>query len=190
MKSKMAQTKLLIDTNAYFRMAKVLHPLLGVDFGPPENYCLYALPDVEKEFENSIELQNKFKWFVQKEYKENRKIQVNISKKQQTEILENWKHLNHASKMFDCKDVSITDLRYLAYGLTLNYTVITEDKDMKQLAKEFGIKILTTLDFLQILDSKKFYPEQKYLELKKYLKEIDEYPHSYNKFFKKFKAVK
>jgi hypothetical protein len=37
----MAQTKILIDTNSYFRLAQNLHPLLKTPFGKAE-YTIYA----------------------------------------------------------------------------------------------------------------------------------------------------
>ena len=51
----MAQTKLLIDSNSYFRLAKSLHPLLFEEFGA-DNYCLYVLKELEEEWSRNPRL--------------------------------------------------------------------------------------------------------------------------------------
>ena len=44
----MAQTKILLDTNSYHRLAENLHPLLFVPYGD-ENFTLYAHKDLRDE---------------------------------------------------------------------------------------------------------------------------------------------
>ncbi|MEA9390931.1 hypothetical protein SJI19_10305 [Acerihabitans sp. TG2] len=44
----MPQSKILVDTNAYLRLAKTIRPLLFVTFGDNE-YCLYILPELIEE---------------------------------------------------------------------------------------------------------------------------------------------
>ncbi|MBW6932417.1 DNA-binding protein, partial [Salmonella enterica subsp. enterica serovar Weltevreden] len=53
---------LLLDTNAYLRIAKRVKPLLGVAFGQ-KDYQLTILEDVEREFQRSPRLQINFPWF-------------------------------------------------------------------------------------------------------------------------------
>ena len=48
----MAQTKLLLDSNVYFRLAKEIHPLLFQEFGD-ECYCLYVLEELQAEYDCS-----------------------------------------------------------------------------------------------------------------------------------------
>ena len=57
----MAQSRILVDSNSCFRLARSVHPLLGVIFGDKE-YCIYVLPDLEKEYARSARLQTKFDW--------------------------------------------------------------------------------------------------------------------------------
>ena len=47
----MPQAKILVDTNAYLRLAKTIRPLLFVPFGVKE-FCLYILPELNHELEN------------------------------------------------------------------------------------------------------------------------------------------
>lgn len=49
----MPQSKILVDTNAYLRLAKTVRPLLFVPFGDNE-YCLYILPELNEELAVSV----------------------------------------------------------------------------------------------------------------------------------------
>ena len=55
----MAQRKLLLDSNAYLRLAQSIHPLLFVEFGE-DRTCLYLTEDFEREFARSRRLGTKF----------------------------------------------------------------------------------------------------------------------------------
>lgn len=178
----MAQSRILIDTNSYLRIASVIHPLLRQEFGV-EKYCIYSLPDLEKEMTNNLELQSKFKWFMESKFKENRKNILFLSKKQLQEIEDRIAFLIHATKNLNLFNVSLTDIRCIAYGWILDVPVVTEDKDMTKLANEFEIKIIKTLDLIKLMYQAKYISKQKLLELKKYLKSINEYPKSYDVFF-------
>lgn len=67
----MPQSKILVDTNTYLRLAKTIRPLLFETFGENE-YCLYILPELNGELSNS-KLQNKFHWVNEEEFCVNRK---------------------------------------------------------------------------------------------------------------------
>ena len=55
-------TLVLLDTNAYLRLAKRIRPLLGVRFGQKE-YVLTVLKDVEDEVRRSPKLRFHHPWF-------------------------------------------------------------------------------------------------------------------------------
>lgn len=55
-------TLVLLDTNAYLRLAKRIRPLLGVPFGQ-KGYVLTILADVEDEVHASGRLRYRFPWF-------------------------------------------------------------------------------------------------------------------------------
>lgn len=57
-----ATTLVLLDTNAYLRLAKRIRPLLGVPFGQ-KGYVLTILADVEDEVHASGRLRYRFPWF-------------------------------------------------------------------------------------------------------------------------------
>lgn len=75
----MPQSKILLDSNSYFRLAKSLHPLLDVVFGN-DNYCLYVLRELDREYDKSPVLRRKFNWVNDDEYFENRKKRLSISR--------------------------------------------------------------------------------------------------------------
>jgi len=48
----MAQRKILVDSNAYFRLAQTFHPLLHVEFGAAR-HCFYVIRELRDEFARS-----------------------------------------------------------------------------------------------------------------------------------------
>ena len=55
-------TLVLLDTNAYLRLAKRVRPLLGKKFGQ-KDYVLTVLQDVEDEVQRSPRLRHDYPWF-------------------------------------------------------------------------------------------------------------------------------
>ena len=76
----MPQSKILIDTNTYIRLAQSIRPLLFMPFGDSE-YCLYILQELNDELSNR-RLKSKFPWVDEGEYEENRKHFPTIGRKQ------------------------------------------------------------------------------------------------------------
>ena len=108
----MTQSRLLVDSNSYFRLARSIHPLLGVVFGD-ENYCLYVLPDLEKEYGRSARLRTKFHWVNDDQYVQNRKHTIAVSKKEKKEI-DRAREIIDDYKYENCLCVSSIDIHYLA----------------------------------------------------------------------------
>lgn len=57
-----ATTPVLLDTNAYLRLAKRVRPLLGVPFGP-ETLCAHHPTNMEAEVHASARLRFRYPWF-------------------------------------------------------------------------------------------------------------------------------
>lgn len=144
----MAQTKILIDTNSYLRLAQSIHPLLLTTFGKNE-YCLYVLKELNGELTNH-RLASKFHWVNDEEYVSNRQIFPSLSRKQQRAIKDNldfiWGHIQS-----DCPGPSKVDALYIAYGLELDIPIVTDDQDMTATAEAFEVRILTTLELLKLM---------------------------------------
>lgn len=51
----MTQSKILVDTNAYVRIAKTIRPLLFCEFGENQ-YCLYIIPELNNELQNKLRI--------------------------------------------------------------------------------------------------------------------------------------
>ena len=124
----MPQSKILIDTNSYIRLAKSIHPLLDTPFGE-ENYCLYVLKELDKEFSRSARLQTQYSWVEEKEFQTNRKKRLHFSKKNKREIDITLDFLRQ-HKIDNQLSVSEVDMLYLAHGYVLDISVVSDDTDM------------------------------------------------------------
>ncbi len=142
----MAQTKILLDTNSYLRLAVNLHPLLFQPFGKPQ-YTLYAHKDLRDECLRQPRLANKFDWITLPKYEDNRKRPLQLSKEQHAEVEQNfdfiWGHV-----MTESLSTSRIDVRILATALALKIRVVTDDQEMLRLADEFDIPVWTTLELM------------------------------------------
>jgi len=143
------QKKILLDSNSYFRLAKSIHPLLDTIYGE-ENYCLYVLKELNDEFDRSRRLQDKFEWVNEDEYVENRSKRLSLSNKNKKAISTTVELLQQ-HKIENCLGVSKIDIQCLAYGFVLEVPVVTDDGDMIQLAKDFDIEILKTLNLMSVM---------------------------------------
>ncbi len=148
----MAQTKILIDTNTYLRLAKTIHPLLFASFGA-EEYCLYILPELNRELGNR-KLQTKFHWVDEQTYIENRQHFPKMGRKQTKAIHQAFDYL-WAYVQTTLPGPSRIDTLYVAHALELKITLVTDDQDMTELAKAFDAEVIPTLELLKwMLDAR------------------------------------
>lgn len=144
----MPQSKILVDTNAYLRLAKTIRPLLFVPFGDNE-YCLYILPELNEELAGR-RLQSKFPWVDEEEFAENRKHFPVIAKKQKLSIQQTFEYIwDHVQT--ELPGPSRVDAWYIAYALELGVPVVTDDQDMTELAKVFDARVMSTMALLKIM---------------------------------------
>lgn len=145
----MAQTKLLLDSNSYFRLAKDIHPLLFREFGT-ERYCLYVLPEVDHEYNRQPRLHTKFPWVNDPEFRTNRQRSLSISRQQKTAIATAWDFMwDHVQTTLP--GPSRIDVTILSHGYVLNIPVVTDDVDMRELATVYDVKVLKTLELLKLM---------------------------------------
>ena len=88
----MRQTKLLLDTNSYLRLAQSIHPLLGKPFGN-EKLTLYIHDKIEKELNRSQRLKTQFHWIEQEQYIRNRRKRLTHSKEERENIEFTYEHI-------------------------------------------------------------------------------------------------
>jgi len=81
----MTDVWVLVDSNAYFRLAQSLHPLLKTKIGK-SNYRLGVIEALDREYKQSSRLQNKFYWVTQPKYSENRADCFDVNRDQKTAI--------------------------------------------------------------------------------------------------------
>lgn len=145
----MVQSKMLLDSNSYFRLGNSIHPLLFVEFGDPK-YCLYVLSELDAEFNRNQRLQTKFPWVNEPEYIENRIKKLTRSKKDEKNIKITYDYL-WAEVVANYQNISPVDVTVLSYGYVLGIPVVTDDGDMRTLAAAFGIQTLKTLELLDLM---------------------------------------
>lgn len=144
----MPQTKILVDTNTYLRLANTIRPLLFEVFGDDE-YCLYVLPELNEELE-SRKLQTKFHWVTEEEFAENRLHFLNVGRKKNKAIQQTFEYLWDYVQT-EHPGPSRVDARYIAYAIEFEIPVVTDDQDMTALAEAFGAQTMPTLELLRIM---------------------------------------
>ncbi|MBU2521542.1 MAG: DNA-binding protein [Proteobacteria bacterium] len=149
----MAKTRILLDSNAYLRIADSFHPLLHESFGKP-NYTLYLIKEFQKEFNKNPRLKNKFGWVNQPEFTENRQHRLRTTKSQKEQINLTYSYL-WAHNISEGIGASRVDVKALAYGDVLGVPVITDDVDMTEIGEAFGIEIWGLLDLLKVVYNSK-----------------------------------
>lgn len=145
----MAQTKILVDSNSYFRLAQNIHPLLAEVFGKAE-YCLYAHDELRREFDRQPRLQTKFEWFQEPAYVANRTRPLKLGHKEAKEIEATfqymWAHVTEARL-----GPSRVDVRILATASELSLRMVTDDQDLLAMAEMYGVHALTTLELMKLM---------------------------------------
>lgn len=138
----------LLDTNAYLRLAKRIRPLLGIEFGQKQ-YVLTVLKQVEDEVLKNPRLQFLYPWFTDAALDAERMAkQVRLSKEERVQI-EAATSVLRAHVLADSvgyttqgrSPPSPTDCFILAFGQVRPAIVVTDDLGMHKLANDFEIEI-------------------------------------------------
>jgi len=146
---KTSQSRILIDSNAYFRLAQSIHPLLSQEFGS-DRYCLYIIDGFEYEYFRSSRLKTSFSWVQQEEYTQNRARKINRSRTENKDTKFNLEYLNETAKELELT-TSPVDTEALALAMVLSIPVVTDDSDMLKLAAEYDIKTMKTLELMKLM---------------------------------------
>ena len=141
-------TLVLLDTNAYLRLAKRVRPLLGKKFGQRE-YVLTILRDVENEVKRNPRLQHDFPWFDNVDLTEERGSntpRLNGADKEKlaiaTSVLQGIVQMDIDKFLIKGRSPpSRTDCRVLAFGQIRPAVVVTDDLGMHVLAKMAAVEI-------------------------------------------------
>lgn len=140
-------TLVLLDTNAYLRLAKRIHPFLGTKFGDG-NYIITILKDVEVEVNKSSKLRFRYPWFDYPEYKSERMShQVRLSHEEKLK-LSNAQSILYNSALEDRRffvekrsPPGPVDCRVLAFTQIRQAIVVTDDLGIHLLANDFDLPV-------------------------------------------------
>jgi len=143
----MPQTKILVDSCSYFRLAQNIHPLLSVAFGAAD-YTLYAHAELKAEFSRTPRLQTKFEWFMEADYIENRARPLSIGRKEKGAIKTTFEFMWPEVKS---RGPSRVDTWILATAYELRLTMVTDDADLRYVAKDYGVKLLTSMELMRLM---------------------------------------
>lgn len=141
----------LLDSNAYFRLAESIQPLLRDSFGRDPEYSLHVLVDLDEEHAKSSRLKNKFGWVQFPEHRDDRKLRCFKPRGDDAvKIAQTYKYLAHQADD-ERIDVSKVDLRALAAGFVRQMPVVTDDMGMIRLAELFGIECWSVVKLLRVM---------------------------------------
>lgn len=143
------KVNILVDSCSYFRLAQSLHPLLKTPFCK-EKHVLGVIKELNEEYNRNPSLKHKFFWVSQPEYVENRNRCFRLSQKQKTDINNTFFFLRETARE-EGYGVSRVDLMALSHAQVLEIPVVTDDKDMLMLAKEYHIMTYTSLEIMKLL---------------------------------------
>lgn len=136
-------TLVLLDTNAYLRLAKRVRPMLGVKFGQKE-YVLTILKITEDEVQRNPRLRHNYPWFETPELVAERLSKRVILKAEEKELLEITKGIFRQHVLENAANYktppSPADCHILAFGQVRPAIVVTDDLSMHKLAKEFDLE--------------------------------------------------
>jgi len=145
----MTSCRILVDSNAYFRLAQSIRPLLNVVFGKKQ-YCLYVIKELQNEYSRSTRLINAFSWVNDPEYVENRSHLLKITKEEKPEIGRAYDFiLDYVRSVHP--GVSKVDVLCLAHAEQLRIPVVTDDEEMRTVAGEYSITTYKTLELLKLM---------------------------------------
>ena len=141
-------TLVLLDTNAYLRLAKRVQPLLGKKFGQ-KDYVLTILPDVENEVHRNSRLKFKYLWFDTVNLADERLAHSPRLSSVEKAVLAAATSVLHGLVQMDAAKFmtkgrhppSYVDCRVLAFGQIRSAIVVTDDLSMHELANMVDIDI-------------------------------------------------
>jgi hypothetical protein len=143
--------EVLLDSNAYFRLANSIHPLLLQSFGTSPQYSLFVLAELDDEYASSVRLRHKFEWVSQREYRNDRKAK-------RYELLGDDRAKANTAFSFllayaDDQEINLSreDLKALAAGFVKGIPVVTDDVGMARVAQGNSIECWSTIKLLRLM---------------------------------------
>lgn len=181
----------LLDTCAYFRLAKDIHPLLGGAYlVPPELASVTS--DVDTEWSRAPRLQTKFHWVSDAQFVENRQANtILLVGNMPTKIMQMTNSLcSHAQshskaiKAAGCTIPSRVDCMVLAYVFVLNQsgqtvTAVSDDGGLNWLAKQMKVSCIQSEDLVKRMFDAQTLTVAQIKALAGYLEYIEDLPYAW-----------
>ncbi|MEJ2745877.1 MAG: hypothetical protein P8123_09375, partial [bacterium] len=142
---------ILLDSNAYFRLARSVHPLLGKTFGENPKFTLYVLADLDDEYFASSRLQTKFGWVNNAEYRNDRKVKRYTYRGAKRKDVENAFSFFAAYTKEHATSVSRVDLKALAVGFARKFPVVSDDAELCKIGRLYDIECWSVLKLLKVM---------------------------------------
>lgn len=178
----------ILDSNAYFRLALSIHPLLGQKFGKSTNerYVLRVIAQLDDEYNRSARLQHKFQWVVEKKFRDNRSSErLKLVGKQKIEMEQARSFIISTERDMGC-NLSLVDATALAIGFVKQQPVVTDDKDMCAVATALGIEVWGLLQLLKLMLDEGHIDLDKIIEIAELLNYENDLPCARPKFIQHF----
>lgn len=179
----MSQNRILVDTNAYFRLAQSIRPLLGEEFGA-KKYCLYCIKELQDEYNRSPRLKNTFTWVNDPEYVKNRTHLLKTTNAEKMEIKRAYDFMYDFVRNVH-PGVSKIDVRCLAHAEQLGIPVVTDDEKMRIVAEVYEINTYKTLELLKLILDCRYIKIDKVREIAAYWIYLNDRPKDFAVDFKK-----
>jgi len=179
----MPSCNIIVDSSSYFRLAQSVRPLLKNPFGR-EKHSLGVIEELDKEYEKSPILKNKFFWVSQKKYSDNRKDCFSPTRIQRSEINHAFFFIREFARQSQFS-VSKVDIIGLAYAYVLKIPVVTDDSDMLEVAKEFEIEKYKTLELMKLMVNSGLVKMKQIRAIVSYWAYQNDQPKSFRKDFKR-----
>ena len=179
----------ILDSNAYFRLAISIHPLLGQAFGrsKDERYVVRVISQLDAEYNRSSRLQRKFHWVGKKRYKDNRQAeQLKVVGKQRALVEQARSFIIQTESDLGC-NLSLVDATALAVGFVKQQPIVTDDKDMCTVANALGIEVWSLLQLIKLMLDEEHIDLGKAVEIAGYLDYENDLPCGRTEFIRQFK---
>ena len=167
---------ILLDSNAYFRLARTVHPLLAGTFSVNPSYSLYVLADLDTEYLTSSRLRSKFEWVNDMQHKTDRNAKRYQCRGKTKQPVDNAFSFLAAYAKSNSINVAPEDLRALATGFARGFPVVTDDAGMKTIADAHSIECWSIIKLLKLMLTTKKITQGKITELLQYLDHENDLP--------------
>lgn len=143
-------TKVLVDSNVYFRVGRDFYPLFGSIFGSNPDYQLVIHSGTKFEYYNNPRLMTKFSWMSEEIYTQDRargRLRIGDAKKKAINETITFLHETVNDLALTC---SRFDCQCLATALELGLEFATDDVDLQKLCAAYTFPFLTSIDILKL----------------------------------------